>query len=157
MNEIEQLLAREQIRNQLSVYCRGIDRRDWDMVRACFADEHNHKHPPFEGTLDEFIGFASTVLKTVAVSHHSIANVIVELAEDGLSASSQCNFTALHLIEAGQGGALSFDTGDGDTDWLVGGSYADEWIYRDGQWLICGRQAAHHWERIEPATKKLTT
>ena len=37
MNATEELLAREHIRNVIYSYCRAVDSRDWDAVRACFA------------------------------------------------------------------------------------------------------------------------
>lgn len=157
MNEIDQLLAREKIRTQLSLYCKGIDQRNWDLVRSCFGEGHKHHHGPFDGTLDEFVDFASGALKAIPVSHHSIANLIIEFGDDGKSATSEANFTAVHFIQAGAGAALSFDTGEGDTDWIVAGTYADRWVCVDGQWLIIERNAGHQWERIEPSTKKLST
>lgn len=40
MNILEQLWAREQIRDRLHRYCKGVDRRDWPLVRSCFSDGH---------------------------------------------------------------------------------------------------------------------
>ena len=153
MNEIEGLLAREQIRDQLSLYCQGVDGNDWELVRSCFADDHQHDHAPFKGSRDEFIEFASGVMKSVAVSRHSITNVIINLSEDGLTASSEANFTSIHFIEGSAGQGLSFASGDEDMDWMVVGSYSDQWVLRDGKWLINRRKSTHHWDRIEPSSK----
>ena len=84
----EQLWAREQIRDLLHRYCQGIDRRDWPLVRSCFADDHRHSHGGFTGSANEFVGFASAVLGTIPVTHHTIGNVRIELAEDAQSAAS---------------------------------------------------------------------
>ena len=40
MDKVERLGAREEIRNLLNSYCHGIDRRDWDLVRSCFGEDH---------------------------------------------------------------------------------------------------------------------
>lgn len=151
MNDIEILLAKEKIKTQLSLYCKGIDRRDWALVRSCFGEGHHHKHGPFEGSLDEFIGFASKNLAHVKVSQHSLANFIISVSDDGLSAQSEVNFTAVHLIEAGVTADLSFTIKGQDTDWTVVGSYADQWVCDDGQWLIVKRNASQYWQRVEPA------
>lgn len=151
MNDIEKLIAKDKIKTQLSMYCKGIDTRDWSLVRSCFGDNHHHKHASFEGSLDEFIGFASNTLSKVKVSHHSISNFIITFSDDGLRAKSDVNFTAFHLIDASIDEDLSFNIKGQDTDWTVAGSYADEWICEDGQWLIVKRCASQYWQRVEPS------
>ena len=85
------------------------------------------------------------------VSQHSLANFIISVSDDGLSAQSEVNFTAVHLIEAGVTADLSFTIKGQDTDWTVVGSYADQWVCADGQWLIVKRNASQYWQRVEPA------
>lgn len=157
MDEIQELVAHEKIKKQLYTYCKGIDTRDWALVRSCFGAGHKHIHPPFSGTLDEFVSFASENLKVIKTSHHSISNLIIDIADDGLSANTEAYFRAFHLIEASDATKLSFETGGVDTDWTVAGAYVDRWVCQDGVWLIVERNARHIWERIvpsKPPTKK---
>lgn len=151
MSELETLIAKENIKTQLCLYCKGIDRRDWSLVRSCFGEGHHHKHGPFEGTLDEFVGFASENMKHVSVSHHSLANFIITVADNGVSARSEVNFTAVHLIKASVTADLGYTIKGKDTDWSVAGRYVDDWVLEKGQWLIIKRQAYQDWQRIEPA------
>lgn len=151
MNDLEKLIAKENIKTQLALYCKGIDRRDWSLVRSCFSERHHHKHGPFEGSLDEFIGFASKNLGHVKVSHHSLANFIITLGDDGTSAQSEVNFTAVHLIEASVTEDLTYTIKGQDTDWTVAGSYVDQWVLEKDQWLIIKRHAHQYWQRVEPA------
>jgi hypothetical protein len=147
----EQLWAREQIRDRLHLYCKGIDRRDWVLVRSCFADDHVHNHGGFTGAPDEFVSFAAGVLETVPTTHHSISNVHIDLAADGLSASTEANFIAYHLVEAGHHEGTPVPTGGKATDWIVAGRYCDRLEYRTDKWLIVSRNAVHDWERYEEA------
>ena len=151
MDLLAQLAAREDIRDVLHRYCKGIDRRDWAMVRSCFGDDHIHSHGEFTGSPDEFIGFASAVLTTIPATHHSISNVHIDLADDGLSAATDANFVAYHLIEAGHFEGTPVPTGGQATDWIVAGRYLDRFECRSGQWIIVRRQAVHDWERTDPA------
>lgn len=151
MTEIETLIATENIRKQLYLYCKAIDGKDWDFLRTCFGDEHVHQHGAFTGSADEFIGFARKTLAKIKVCQHSIANVLVEFSDDGLSAKTEANFSAVHLIEAAMAPSMHFEAGNVDTDWIVAGCYHDRWVYRDGGWLIIERKAQHLWERIEPS------
>lgn len=152
LDTAEILWAREQIRDRLHLYCKGIDRRDWALVRSCFADNHVHSHGGFVGSADEFVGFASSVLGTIPATHHSISNVHINLAQDGLSAETEANFVAYHLIEAGHQEGTPVPTGGKATDWIVAGRYCDKLEKRDGIWLIVKREAVHDWERHEPAS-----
>ena len=151
MNDIEKLIAKDKIKTQLALYCQGIDQRDWSLVRSCFGEGHHHKHGPFEGSLEDFIGFASNTISHLEVSHHSISNFIITISDDGLSASSQVNFTALHRISASVEEELTFTIKGKDTDWTVAGSYSDNWICENGKWLIIKRVAQQNWQRVELA------
>ncbi len=151
MSTCETLWAREQIRDRLHLYCHGIDRRDWALVRSCFADDHVHNHGGFNGSADAFVEFASAVLTTIPATHHSISNVIIDLAADGMSAETQANFVAYHRIEAGHHEGTPVPTGGKATDWTVAGRYCDRLEKRDKSWLIVRRDAVHDWERTDEA------
>ncbi len=157
MYSVEQLSAREEIRDVLHRYCKGIDRRDWALVRSCFADDHIHKHGDYEGPPDEFIGFASEVLKGIPGTHHSIANVHIDLSDDGQKAATEANFVAYHYIEAGQPDFAPCETHGKATDWIVAGRYCDKLERRDNEWIIVRREAFHDWESANPATSAAVT
>ena len=99
MDKVERLWAREEIRNLLNSYCHGIDRRDWDLVRSCFGEDHEHSHQSFQGNLDEFVSFAKSFQTEVATSHHSITNAKIQISEDVKSAHCDSNFISFHMIE----------------------------------------------------------
>lgn len=147
----DELLAREEIRDVLHRYCKGIDRRDWALVRSCFADDHVHKHSTIEGSADDFVRMASAVLTTIPATHHTIGNVHFAFAPDGMSVETEANFVAYHLIEAGHMEGTPVPTHGKATDWIVAGRYCDRLEKRGGAWIIVRRQAWHDWERVDPA------
>lgn len=148
----ETLWAREQIRDRLHLYCKGIDRRDWALVRSCFSDDHDHNHGGYSGGPDGFVEMAKGVLSTMPATHHTIGNMHIDLAPDGLSAETEANFVAYHRIAAGHHEGTPVPTGGKATDWIVAGRYCDRMELRDGVWLIVRRNAVHDWERAEVAT-----
>lgn len=151
MDIVEQLWAREQIRDLLHRYCKGIDRRDFALVRSCFADDHHHDHNGFNGSPDEFVTAAAGLLAKIPATHHSISNVEITLSDDGRSASTEANFIAYHLIEAGHDEGMPVPTLGKATDWIVAGRYLDRMELRDGKWLIVNRLGIHDWERHDEA------
>lgn len=147
----QELWDREQIRDVLHRYCKGIDRRDWAMVRACFADDHVHNHGVVDASADQFVEMASKVLSTIPATHHTIGNVHFAFAEDGLSVQTEANFVAYHFIEAGHIEGTPVPTHGKATDWIVAGRYCDRLEKRSGAWIIVRRDAVHDWERVDPA------
>jgi hypothetical protein len=151
MDIIDQIWAREQIRDRLHLYCKGIDRRDWELVRSCFADDHAHSQAGFAGTADEFVRFAQMVLQNVSATHHTIGNVHIQLSDDGISAITEANFVAYHRIDAGHFEGTMVLTNGKATDVIVAGRYCDTMKKRNGEWIIVKRDGLHEWERIEEA------
>ncbi len=151
MDKLEELEAREAIRDHLHRYCKGIDRKDWPLVRSCFTDDHVHKHGDYEGPPDQFVEFASQILEKVPATHHSISNVHITFGEDGLSAETEANFVAYHYIEEGVPDFGPVPTNGKATDWIVAGRYCDRFEKRDGKWIIVRREAFHDWERYDEA------
>lgn len=151
MDIVEQLWAREQIRDRLHLYCKGIDRRDYALVRSCFSDDHQHDHNGFNGSPDEFVSAVAGLLAKLPATHHSISNVHITLSDDGLRAKTEASFIAYHLIEAGHAEGMPIPTGGKATDWIVAGRYLDELELRDGKWLIVKRLGVHDWERYAEA------
>ena len=157
MYTLEALSAREEIRDVLHRYCKGIDRRDWALVRSRFAADHMHKHGEYEGPPDEFIGFASDVLQCIPGTHHSISNVHINLSADGKTAETEANFVAYHYIEPGNPDFAACETHGKATDWIVAGRYCDTLKKRDGSWVIVRREAFHDWERSSEASSSAVT
>ena len=146
----EELLTREEMRDVIVRYCRGVDRRDWNLVRTCFTADARHQHLEFIGTTDEFVGFASTVLAGIPSTLHAICGVSFEVDAD--RTMSEAAFVAYHRIKGDDSKDAPFPTGGVDTDWIVAGRYVDQWRRVDDKWLIADRRAFHDWTRLEPAT-----
>ena len=91
------------------------------------------------------------LLEKIPATHHSITNVHISFSDDGKRASTEANFVAYHLIEAGHDEGFAIPTYGKATDWIVAGRYLDEMELRDGQWLIVKRLGVHDWERYDPA------
>ena len=47
------LLDKQEIEEVVLRYCRGIDRRDFDLVRSCYHPDARDRHGSFDGTVDE--------------------------------------------------------------------------------------------------------
>ena len=55
--------SREAIRDCLYRYCRGIDRRDADILRTAYWPDANDTHLSFKCNIEEFIAWAMPTMK----------------------------------------------------------------------------------------------
>jgi hypothetical protein len=117
-----------QIRQVLAAYCRGVDRRDWALVRSCYHDDAREDHGLYVGDPDGFVEWLQGRNHPGGTSMHLLANVYVELAGD------------IAFVESY---ALSFHSADagGEPGIAMGGCrYVDRFEQRGGCWRIADRR-----------------
>jgi hypothetical protein len=61
-SKVEKLIARQEIADVIYRYARGIDRLDFDLVRACYHPDAFDDHGSFAGSVEDFIAAAETFL-----------------------------------------------------------------------------------------------
>jgi hypothetical protein len=54
---LARVIDQQEIRDVIYRYCRGIDRRDFDLVRSCYHPEAHDDHGVFRGGVDDFIAY----------------------------------------------------------------------------------------------------
>ena len=135
--DIETLLARQEIEDVLYRYARGIDRRDWDLLRSCYHDDAYDDHGSLVGPIDEFVEMSKPFAARVASTMHFMGNVLIEV--DGDVARAESYVVAYHRYEHEDG------SGKDDT-WGI--RYVDRFERRDGEWKIAYRVVAHEWRQV---------
>lgn len=151
MNATEELLAREHIRNVIYSYCRAVDSRDWDAVRACFASNATISHGSYSGPVDKFLDFAVGILEKMDETLHSVGGISIEF--DGDIAKTHTTYSSFHHIPGKYDKVGPVPTDGVDTDWMVAGRYCDTLERIGGVWKITKRQAYNDWTRREPSSK----
>ncbi len=53
----DELVDRELIRDLVQRYARGVDRRDFELVRSCYHADAIDEHGPYVGGVDGFVEF----------------------------------------------------------------------------------------------------
>jgi hypothetical protein len=134
---VETLLAYEEIRRLVLTYCRGIDRRDIDLVEQCYVpgatDEHG-MNPT--GTAAEF--FAMLRHKSGStMSQHNITNHLIHLLDDD-HAEGEAYLVGYHWILSPAGERQLY---------ILGGRYLDRYVKEDGAWKISHRQVVADWTK----------
>lgn len=134
---IQELLDKQEIHEVLMRYCRGVDRRDLDLLLSAFHPDALDEHGIFDGNAHEFARMAVDMLEQFTATSHMIVNEYAQI--DGDSAHVESYVLACHRSER-----------DGERiDMTMGARYVDRFERRDGHWKISHRAVLHDWNREE--------
>jgi hypothetical protein len=84
------LLDKQEIREVVLRYCRGIDRMDQDLVRSCYHPDATDEHGSFFGGVDEYVAFAWKLMPRYDATMHFVGNVLIELEGDAARSEAYC-------------------------------------------------------------------
>jgi ketosteroid isomerase-like protein len=137
---MQRVLDEAAIRDVVNRYCRGIDRRQFDMVRSCYHPDATDDHGGFKGGVEAFIAMCTENLKRYERTMHFMGNLHIEV--DGDQATSEAYTIAFHRLSA---------KGDKPArDHVVGFRYVDNFERRLGEWKIARRVCVFEWTRTDP-------
>jgi hypothetical protein len=145
------------IEQNLYRYARGVDRRDWAMVRSAYHPGAYDNHGNYQGDIAGFIASLEKRHATIVQSLHLISNVMIEF--DGPdSALVESYFTAWQRLGPQAGAARAAYVKEplqerDSVDNEVIGRYVDHVTRRDGHWRIQHRDVLFdvYRSRIVPA------
>ncbi len=138
MSESPDRLADVQaIREVVALYCRGVDRFDFDLVRRAYHPDGVDHHTGFDGTVEDFLAWLRTNLEYLAGTMHFIGNHQVDFVADD-TAISETYCMATHWGRPDQDARFNFTSG---------ARYVDLMERRDGRWAITERWAVREWTR----------
>ena len=137
---IDELLAKQEIRDALMRYSRGIDLLDPDLVKSAYHPDAYDDHGTFKGNAHEFAEHVIVGLSRLECTEHFLGNSLIEV--EGDRAYSETYHVAYHRIPADEDGVAK--------DFTWGGRYVDVFERREGgPWLILHRTVVHSWSRID--------
>jgi hypothetical protein len=136
-------LDKQEIRDVLMRYCRGIDRLDAELVASVYHDDAYDDHGTFKGRGKDFAVHVMNGLSRFERTMHFLGNSLIEL--DGEAAKSETYFVAYHRLRRDDGSA---------EDFVAGGRYVDRFERRNGPWLIAKRVVVMEWTRFDEVTRE---
>ena len=133
------LADRAEISDILVRYAEGLDRRDLDAVRSCFAPDVQAEYAGvvLDPGVDALIGHVS-IVTTFIGSMHLVSNVVADI--DGNEAHSTCRCVA-YVIR---------DTPDGVRLFMRGLTYEDRWSRLESGFRITNRRHVPEWSVEAP-------
>jgi hypothetical protein len=153
---MDRIQDRLEIQNVLFRYARGVDRRNWALVRSTYHADAFDDHGNYKGDIDGFIESLIKRHATIEQSMHVFANYIIEF--DGPdSALVETYFTTYQRLspEAGdarlvylRGRSISDDEA---VEGFALGRFIDHFTRRHGEWRVAHRTVLFEVYRGEPA------
>jgi 3-phenylpropionate/cinnamic acid dioxygenase small subunit len=123
----EALLDRVALRDLVMRYCRGVDRRDFALVRALYHDDAVDDHGAmFCGGPEAFVAWLPEAMARWELTCHSISNSL--FAVDGDRAEGEHHVTAYHRTHPPK-----------RREFIVQGRYLDQYERRGGEWKFAHR------------------
>ena len=95
MNEaLQRLIDKDEIRDVMARYCRGVDRADWDLVRSTYHTDAYDDHGDYKGGVDGFIAFAKSRTGGATQVMHFLGECLIEFASPAMAIAETYFFTA---------------------------------------------------------------
>ena len=121
--------AKQDIAEVLVRYATGIDRRDWDLFRSCFAADCLAE---YEGigtweSADAITDFMVTAHAALGHTMHRISNIVIDVHADGDRAVARSSVDGILMAPDGQSGFNPI------------GFYDDELVHTPDGWRIAHR------------------
>ncbi len=126
-------IARAKIAECVARLARGEDRRNADLIRACWWPDATYDYGVQSGGFDSYLAWVVPGADAIKNTQHVIGQTYIEL--DGDSAKAETHVVSYHRI----------DMGAGDQDTCIGGRYLDTMEQRDGDWRIRDRVMLYDW------------
>lgn len=147
---------RRAIEDCLLRYIRGIDRKNWDLVRSAYHPDAYDDHGAYKGGIDGFIESRLKVHATIEQSMHLVTNLCIEFAGPGSALAESYFITHQRHTPAAGDARLAYLRGapiapDQAVETEVIGRYVDHMTRKDGAWRIQRRTVVFEVVRGHPA------
>jgi hypothetical protein len=131
---------RLEIEDVLHHWCRAIDRRDYEGIRAVYHPDALDSHSPahFEGNVDALITWIRDRHETIPFALHAISNLIIEFAGPDDAVVEAVVTTVQHYPADGDPVILKAREARPETtfDMIAFARYVDHFRRRDDEWRI---------------------
>jgi ketosteroid isomerase-like protein len=141
-DRLERMLARDEIREVLACYARGVDRADADLLKSCYHPDAIEEHGGnYTGNAHEYVDGAVPRIRQMGAMQHLLGSSHIEF--DGEVAWVETYVWTFARF-----------TRDGiSTDTITAGRLFDRFERREGRWRIARRRTIFDWNHDTPSSE----
>lgn len=154
--ELQRLVDKDQITDVLYQWSRGVERKDWDLVRACYTEDARDEHGSVNSNVDDFISWMRAYHTHIEHAVFNSTNILIEFI-DADRAFVETHGTSMQRYSSAARDARVTFLGDEWRDKEVpvrvhfAGRKLDEFTRRDGKWRIAKRRQVYEMVDARPA------
>jgi hypothetical protein len=143
---LQRLIDKDLIRDVMLRYARGVDRRDWELVRSAFFVDCHDDHADFKGTRDDFIAWVRERHDSAGFlkSTHFLGSCLAEFASDDVALVETYFVARLELAPQASSHRSMLDAKNlrskQNSRVEVSGRYVDRFEKRNDEWRIARRR-----------------
>lgn len=131
---IDEIIAKEQIRELAQLYCRADDRGDLELMAKVYHEDATDSHGiNTSGTLEEYFDLIKKYRPLMEEIQHHTTNHLISV--DGDEAEGEAYVLSY----------LGFTNETGKRVVIQGGRYLDRYSKREGTWRIAHRECVEDW------------
>lgn len=140
LDALAKLVAKEEIRELVLLYSRGVDRKDGALLRTLYAEGATDTHgDTFHGAAQDYVSFLERSFPHMPYSGHHVCNHLISV--DGDEGEGEVYAMAYHIIPDGNG-AWQED--------VMCVRYIDRYRKEEGRWLFAQRVVTYDMRNRRP-------
>jgi hypothetical protein len=139
---VQALLDKQAIMELVFSYSRGVDRKDFALLRTLYTDDGIDDHGGlYRGSASGYIDWLEQAMQACEITTHSVQNHLIALHGTD-RADGEVYVTAYHRLNDGSGGY---------SELVEGLRYLDHYEKRNGVWQFKQRTLINDWCQMGPA------
>ena len=140
LNALEMLIAKDEIRELVLLYSRGVDRKDAALLRTLYTRDGTDTHgDSFDGGAEDYVKFLEGAFPHMRYSGHHVCNHLISVSGD--QGEGEVYALAYHIIPDRKGGWLE--------DFMAV-RYIDRYRKEDGCWRFAKRVVTYDMRTTRP-------
>jgi len=159
--DLRRLVDKDRITDVLMTWNRGVERKDWDLVRACYTEDARDEHGSVNSNVQDFIEWMKSYHAHIEHVVFNATNILIEFADDD-HAFVESHGTSMQRYGPEARDARVTFLGAEWADRAIpvrvhfAGRKLDQFERRDGIWRIAKRRQVYEMVDARPAEPALT-
>ncbi|MEU6561542.1 nuclear transport factor 2 family protein [Nocardia nova] len=142
---LRRLLDKEEIRENLYRYARGVDRCDWELFRSTYHPDAHDDHGPYKGDVDGLVEWVSRRHALIEQSQHMFGQIAIDFLSDDVAVSETYEITTQRYSneaeETIRGWVGDMQVADDDRlEIIMYARMVDRTERRNGAWKVAERE-----------------
>jgi hypothetical protein len=145
---LDLVLSKEAIRDVIYQWSRGVSRKDWDLVRACYTADGQDFHGSVNGTVDQFIDWMKEYHVPIEAVIFFSTNILIEFVDEDTAFVETYGTSIQRHGASAKAARIQFlgpEWADKDVPIVIdfAGRKLDTFVRRDGVWRIAVRKQVY--------------